>query len=142
MMGLMEILLSRDLFRERVLSRNKGFCCVPNCSQAAVDAHHILNRNLFTEETEYGGYFLSNGAQLCNDHHYKAELTIITVEELREYCQIEFPAIPKKLDPELSYDCWGNIILKNGFRKPGLLFNNEGCQKALKTSGLLWKFSQ
>jgi hypothetical protein len=135
-------LLSRDEFREQVLRRNGGACCVPSCSENAVDAHHILNRNLFTEPDEFGGYFVGNGAQLCSAHHYQAELTLISVEELRGFCSIDVPVIPSVLDAAISYDCWGNIVLPDGYRTPGLLFHNEGCQKALKKANLLWKVLQ
>lgn len=135
-------LLSRDEFREQVLHRNGGICCVPSCSEDAVDAHHILNRNLFTEPIEFGGYFLENGAQLCGAHHYKAELTLISVEELRDFCSITVAVIPSQLDSNISYDCWGNSILPDGYRTPGPLFQDEGCQKALKKANLLWKVLQ
>jgi hypothetical protein len=135
----MHKLLSRDKFRESTLSRDGGNCCVPSCGLKAVDAHHILNRNLFKEDNETGGYFYENGAQLCSDHHYDAELTRISVEELREYCNIDDPAIPAHLDKNASYDCWGNENLPDGYRLMGELFTNEGCQKALKAAGVLWK---
>ena len=134
-------LLSRDVFRSLTLAQASGFCCVPDCTLTAVDAHHILNRNLFTEPDEFGGYFLENGAQLCSKHHYDAELTRISVEELRLWCGVTEPAIPVSMDATLNYDCWGNEIIENGFRKAGSLFNDSGCQKALKTAGILWKFS-
>jgi len=137
----MEKLLSRDDFRMQTLLRNGSICCVTNCEKQAVDAHHILNRNLFTESNEFGGYFLSNGAQLCNDHHYQAELTLISVEELRHYCGIINPVIPENLADDQIYDCWGNLVLDTGFRIAGKLFLDEGCQKALKTAGVLWKFN-
>lgn len=133
-------LLTRDVFRGTVLKRNQGICCVPLCSNEAVDAHHILNRNLFTEPEEFGGYFYENGSQLCSSHHLDAELTLITVEELREYCKIIAPAIPSRLDRSLVYDCWGNICVSEWERKAGMLFENEGCQKALKKANKLWLF--
>ena len=132
-------LLSRDQFREQTLARNNGLCCVPSCEEKAVDAHHILNRNLFIGEDEFGGYFLENGAQLCNSHHYDAELTLISVDELREYCNVT-PAIPELLEAKETYDCWGNQILSGGNRAKGPLFLDEGCQKALKKANLLWRF--
>lgn len=133
-------LLSRSQFRELTLQRFKESCCVPQCVEKAVDAHHILNRNLFTEKEEEGGYFLDNGAGLCSAHHYQAELTLITVKDLRVWCNITSPAIPVSLKPEASYDCWGNEIVNSYTRLPGILFTNEGCQKALKKAGVLWQF--
>jgi len=133
-------LLSRDAFRVQTLDRNNGLCCVPDCGDKAVDAHHILNRNLFIEDYEFGGYFFENGAQLCSKHHYDAELTLITVEQLRTWCNIADPAIPALLETDVVYDCWGNEVVENGFRIGGPLFVEEGCQKALKNAKLLWKF--
>ena len=135
-------LLSREQFRTSVLSRQKGKCCVPDCEMSAVDAHHILNRNLFTEEDEFGGYFFENGAQLCADHHLEAELTLISPEQLRKYCEIDVPAIPHSLNPAQSYDCWGNHIVSEWVIIAGPLFNNEGCQKALKRSQKLWRVQE
>jgi hypothetical protein len=135
----MNILLTRDQFREQTLARKAGYCCVPDCKRKAVDAHHILNRNLFSDDDEFGGYFVNNGAQLCSAHHYDAELTRITVEDLRKYCEIITPAIPHHLSTTVSYDCWGNENVDNGYRVMGEMFNDEGCQKALKAAGVLWK---
>jgi hypothetical protein len=131
-------LLNRNEFREQTLARDSGKCCVPGCSDIAVDAHHILNRNLFTEPYEFGGYFVENGAQLCSSHHYDAELTRISVNDLRDWCDIADPAIPSTLDSGKNYDCWGNELIEQGMRLPGPLFENEGCQKALKAANLLW----
>lgn len=135
-------LLTRTQFREKVLSRNNGNCCVPECSQKAVDAHHILNRNLFSAIDEEGGYFEENGAQLCAEHHLEAELTLISPEQLRDYCKIDNPAIPSNLNPETNYDCWGNIVLNEWEILPGMMFDNEGCQKALKRANKLWRVKE
>lgn len=132
-------LLSRDQFRELTLQRFNESCCVPQCPEKAVDAHHILNRNLFIGKEE-GGYYLENGAGLCSTHHYQAELTLLTVEDLRFWCNIISPAIPEALNPQTSYDCWGNEIVNSYTRLPGILFTDEGCQKALKKAGVLWQF--
>lgn len=50
------------------------------------------------------------------------------------------PAIPKNLDPELSYDCWGNEILADGKRKAGPLYHDGGFQKLLNKANLRWLF--
>lgn len=133
-------LLTRDKFREGTLSRLGGSCCVPECVSPAVDAHHILNRNLFTEPHEEGGYFLENGAGLCSEHHWDAERTLISVASLRDFCGIDSPAVPGKLDSEVDYDCWGNTIVDEYTRTPGAMFDNEGCRKALKAGNVLWQF--
>lgn len=135
----MHELLTRNIFRTTVLQRNGGVCCVPECDLVAVDAHHILNRNLFVDVDEFGGYFYDNGAQLCSQHHYDAEVTRISVEELRSFCKITVPVLPHHFKAEEQYDCWGNLLQDNGYRVAGELFTNDGCQKALKNGGVLWK---
>jgi len=131
-------LLTRDLFRESTLARNGGLCLEPSCPLPAVDAHHILNRRLFKEDFEYGGYFFENGAGLCSTHHLEAERTIISNSSLYSWANIAVPAIPAHLDPSLEYDTWGNIVVSDYERLAGELFTDEGCQKALKAGQKLW----
>src|ERR1035437_2446636 len=64
------ILLEREEFKKQVFSRDGGKCIF--CEKDAVDAHHIFDRKLFTDEESLGGYFLYNGASLCEEHHWKA----------------------------------------------------------------------
>lgn len=71
------ILLSRTTFRETVLTRHGGRCCL--CPSEAVDAHHILERRLWPD----GGYYLDNGAAVCEEHHLACERTLISVEDVR-----------------------------------------------------------
>lgn len=137
---MMSRLMSRTEFRETVLQRAGGKCCVPNCDAKAVDAHHILNRNLFTAPDEFGGYFLANGAQLCNAHHYEAELTRITTEQLREWCETPL-VLPQGWDESKSYDTWGNEVTSEYSRLRGPLFEDEGFQKILKLEQLGWQFN-
>lgn len=128
-------LLSRTEFREQVLARLGGRCCAPHDPEEgrveAVDAHHILNRNLFRAPHEFGGYFLDNGAPICANHHLAAERTLISVEALRDWCGITTPVLPEHLATDTGYDTWGNPILADGTRLPGELFYTEACQKAL-----------
>lgn len=133
-------LLTREEFRRQTLSRFGGRCVVPACSESAVDAHHILNRNLFTSSDQEGGYFLENGSGLCSVHHLDAERTLISTVDLYEWCEIATPAFPHDFDSALEYDTWGNIVREDGGRTRGPLFDNEGCQHALKAGGVLWKF--
>ena len=67
-------LLTREEFKKQVFAKTDGKCCVPYCSCKAVDAHHIMDRKLWSN----GGYYLSNGAALCQKHHLDAEKGIIT----------------------------------------------------------------
>lgn len=135
------ILLSRDTFRVQTLNRQKGVCCVPDCELPAVDAHHILNRNLFTDAGEFGGYFYGNGAQLCSGHHYDAELTKIATWDLWKWCEVE-PVVPSQFNADLKYDCWGNQIKEDGFRIAGPLFHDDGFQKILKVARISWLFPE
>ena len=75
-------LLSRKDFRESVFKRD-GFKCV-FCEEKAQDAHHIMERRLFND----GGYYLDNGASVCEEHHLKCEMTLISPQEVREACNI------------------------------------------------------
>lgn len=132
----MHKLLTRDEFRERTLARHGGLCVAEECTAPAVDAHHVLNRNLFTAPGEVGGYFLANGAGLCAEHHLEAEATLISCEKLYEACGEE-RVLPQGWDEALTYDTWGNVVVSEWERLPGPLFKDEGCQRILKRYNLL-----
>ena len=119
-------LLSREQFKELVFKRDKYKCIF--CDKPAVDAHHIMDRKLWTD----GGYYLFNGASVCEEHHWAVERTDISVQEVWAKCGITEPCLPPHLDPTLNYDKWGNIMLDNGMRKPGEMFHLENVQKILK----------
>lgn len=119
-------LLTRDEFREGVFKRD-GHKCV-FCGQPAVDAHHIIERRIWGN----GGYFLNNGASVCEEHHLACERTDISVEEVREKCGITKPVLPEHLYHDQQYDKWGNIIMPNGQRLKGELFYDESVQKIIK----------
>jgi len=120
------MLLDRTTFREMVFKRDNGNCVF--CSKLAKDAHHILERRLWPD----GGYYLDNGASVCEEHHLKCESTEISVEEVRAACNITKPVIPPHLYDDMQYDKWGNPILPNGTRLRGELFEDESVQKVLK----------
>lgn len=130
-----EKLLTRDEFRESVFKRD-GYKCV-FCENAAVDAHHILERRLW----DNGGYFLSNGASVCEEHHIKCETTELSVEEVRAACGIEKYVIPDHLYDDHVYDKWGNVVLDDGRRTKGELFYDESVQKILAKGGKLELFT-
>lgn len=123
-------LLTRDEFRESVFSRDSFKCVV--CGEPGVDAHHIIERRLFTAPHEFGGYFIENGATVCKEHHIACEKTDISVEEIREYAGITKKIIPSHMYDDVIIDKWGNIILTNGTRLRGELFYDESVQKILK----------
>lgn len=134
-------LLSRDDFRNGVFARDQHRCVVCGAT-GKLDAHHIIERRLFREPHELGGYFLDNGASVCEEHHLACEYTIISVREIREYAGIAATVIPSHLYDEFDYDKWGNIILASGQRLKGELFDDESVQKALAAGGVLNKFSK
>jgi len=89
-----DTLLTREEFRKQVFERTNGKCCVPGCNCDAVDAHHIMDRKLWNN----GGYYLSNGAALCEKHHWDAEKGIITPKNCYDYMKITIlPRIPDKI---------------------------------------------
>lgn len=134
----MVTLLSRDDFREGVFKRDNWKCVM--CGAEAKDAHHIIERRLFDD----GGYYLDNGASLCEKHHIEAEMTTISCEEIRARAGIKNVVLPPHLygDNEYTYDKWGNIVLPNGQRLKGELFFDESVQKILAQGGVLDDFSK
>lgn len=129
-------LLTRDEFRESVFERD-GFKCVI-CGEDAKDAHHIIERRLFSD----GGYYLDNGASLCSEHHIKAEETTLSCDEIREKANIENIIIPEHFYNDYNYDKWGNIILPTTKRIKGELFYDESVQKILKQGDILDLFQK
>lgn len=120
------MLLSRDVFRESVFQRDNHKCVI--CGNPAKDAHHIIERRLF----EDGGYYIDNGASLCEEHHMMAERTILTCEEIREAADIKNIILPGHMYTDVRYDKWGNVYLQNGSRLMGELFYDESVQKILQ----------
>jgi hypothetical protein len=118
-------LLTRDQFRESVFVRDGGRCLV--CEKAAVDAHHIIDRKLWPD----GGYYLENGASVCEEHHLAAEATTLSCEKLRELAKISRFPLPEHLYPDQPYDKWGNPILPSGMRLKGELFDNPSVRMVM-----------
>lgn len=124
-------LLSRDEFKRLVLLRSSGRCVF--CLRKAVDAHHVLERKLFDDH----GYYLGNGAAVCEKHHWSCETTTLSVEAVRQAAGIRRPVLPAGFRPEGSYDKWGNRVWPSGARSWGPLEHDTGARKALATAGLL-----
>lgn len=123
-------LLTRDQFRKTCLKRDKESCLVCGAKEN-LSVHHIIERRLFNEEQEKGGYFLENGATLCETHHRLAESTELSCDEIRRLVGIvKFP-IPSHLYRDQPYDKWGNPILPNNLRLRGELFEDVSVQKVL-----------
>jgi len=129
------MLLTRDKFREGVFERD-GHKCV-HCAKPAQDAHHIIERRLFTD----GGYHLDNGASLCGECHILAEQTVLSAQELRDKIGIKKPILPEHLYSDQDYDKWGNPILANGQRLKGDLFFDGSVQKILDAGKVLSLFT-
>jgi len=132
----MDKLLSRDDFRNGVFARDKHKCLM--CDSPARDAHHILERRLFPD----GGYYLDNGASLCEEHHLEAEMTTLSCEEIREKAGIERIILPPHLYRDQRYDKWGNPFLENGQRLRGELFDDPSVQKILEQGNVLDQFTK
>lgn len=131
---IMDKLLTRDEFRNQVLKRD-NYCCVI-CGKTAQDAHHILERRLWSD----GGYYLNNGASVCASCHFECEKTLITVEQIRQAAKVE-KIVPSDFEKDEKYDKWGNLIIGNR-RYPGPLFYDENVQKILLEAGILDTFSK
>lgn len=126
-------LLTREIFKEKSLKRDK-YQCVFCKRKQSLAVHHIIDRKLFTD----GGYYLDNGATVCDEHHWSCEKTDISVEDVRKACGITNIVLPDNFDIYQKYDKWGNFILPNGKRKAGPMFFEENVQKILKDK--IWMF--
>jgi hypothetical protein len=107
---IMDELLSREDFKRLVFERTKGKCCVPGCNCDAVDAHHIMDRKLWSD----GGYYISNGAALCSEHHLDAEQGRITPYQCITYMRIDVHTVrvPDSLKERYaSTDCADDYTL-------------------------------
>lgn len=125
-------LLTRDAFREGVFERDGHKCVL--CKAPFNDkfsAHHIIERRLWTAPHQFGGYFLDNGATVCEPCHIKCERTDVTVEEVREAAGITRKPLPEHLYEDQVYDKWANIIMPNGTRLRGELFFDGSVQKVI-----------
>lgn len=119
-------LLTRDKFRESVFERDNHKCVV--CGKTEnLDAHHIIERRLWND----GGYYIDNGATLCDVHHMEAEKTNLSVEQIRQCAKIERIVLPENMYHDVIYDKWGNTILSNGTRSKGALFDDISVQRIL-----------
>lgn len=123
-------LLSRNEFRTKVFERDNHKCVLCGTDKLPLDAHHIIERRLFSD----GGYYLENGATLCDPTcHMKAETTEVSCEALRKLCEISEVCLPEHLSVDYDYDKWGNIIVSEKERLPGELFWDEQVQKILSS---------
>lgn len=133
--------LTRAEFRKRCLERDKNRCVICGRTDRPLDVHHIIERRLF----EDGGYFVDNGATLCDDRtdgcHTKAEQTLISPKTLRQACGITSPILPNDLYPDVRYTKWGDIEDDDGNRSPGPLFWDESVQRILAEANMLERYN-
>lgn len=110
-------LLSREEFKHWTFTQMSGRCCCPGCSTPAVDAHHIMDRKLWSD----GGYYLSNGAALCADCHLKAERGEYTPKQMFEFMHIsqEDILIPQTLSEVLSREEYIELLFSEQLDKWG-----------------------
>jgi hypothetical protein len=130
-----QVLLTRAAFSEGVFKRD-GYKCVL-CGDTPTAAHHVLERKIWS----CGGYYLDNGASVCDPCHIKCETTEVSVEDLRIAAGITRVIVPSHLYADQSYDKWGNPVLPNGNRLRGELFYDESVQKILAKGGVLDLFT-
>jgi hypothetical protein len=130
-----EPLLSRDDFRNGVFERDGHKCVL--CGAPPTAAHHIIERRLFSAPEELSGYFLSNGASVCDPCHIACEETIVSVDQVRHAAGITNIVIPSYFYDDAEYTKWGDVVLPNGTRSKGPLFYDESVQKILKQGGVL-----
>lgn len=93
-------LLSRQVFSEAVLNRDNHTCVF--CKDTKVVVHHIIEKKLFGD----GGYYIDNGASVCDEHHWSFEKTDINVEEVSLACKIKTIIISEHFDINIYYDKW------------------------------------
>jgi hypothetical protein len=135
-------LLSREAFRAAVFARDGHRCLL--CGRRAadgwrLDAHHIIEKRLWRGPAERDGYFLDNGATLCDDGgcHLRAEMTLVTATELRVRAGITHVLLPEHLYTDQPYTKWGDPVLPDGTRLRGELFFDESVQKVLAEGDVL-----
>lgn len=99
-------LLTRDQFRAGVFKRDGNKCVVCKGTSQDMAAHHIIERKLFPD----GGYYLDNGATLCDTHHWDAEKNVLLPDVIRQKAGIKSVILPPSFDPTKKYDKWGNCV--------------------------------
>lgn len=124
-------LLSREAFKTQVFARSKQRCVF--CGAPAVDAHHILDRKLWSD----GGYYLDNGAAVCEDDHWRCETTQWSLNEVRRAAGITQAVLPLGTEPNITLDKWGNRVWPSDMRSWGPLAHDTGARKALAQGGFL-----
>lgn len=96
---------SRQSFRTSVFEREDNQCIVPWCDEDADDAHHIIERDLWSD----GGYILQNGVGVCNHHHQYAEANVIPPQSFWMWIGIDEPVLPESVET-WQVNKWGREL--------------------------------
>ena len=109
----MKKLLSREDFKNAVLKRDGYKCVVCKNGIVPLEAHHIIERKLWTAAEEEGGYFLSNGATVCNNCHQYAERNLIPPQAFWRLLgqSLSEAIVPRQLNHIKHIDKWGKILV-------------------------------
>ena len=132
----------RDGIRKQIFLRDKNKCVVPWCQSEPHDAHHLIERKLWSEE-ENGGYIEDNLVSLCETHHKFAENNTIMPQSLREWVGIKKVLLPKTFDVSKEYDKWGKELKLPNRDKvkyphtPYLTFSPNADEKDVAESGYM-----
>jgi len=121
----MNQLLSREQFNKQCLLRDKSLCVF--CDALATEVHHILDRKLFNN----GGYYLDNGASVCEKCHIKCENLFYTVEDVLKAVGIRCRITPSDYTPLDKLDKWGNIYDSDKIILSELFVTNTNLSKII-----------
>lgn len=94
---------NRSTFREQVFTAADNTCIVPWCTATADDAHHVLERDCWTD----GGYTPENGAAVCNKHHQYAEDNHIPPQAFWMWNGTDTPPLPDSISTT-DVNKWGD----------------------------------
>ena len=100
----------RDEIRETVFKRDNNKCVCPYCQSKPDDAHHLIERKLWDEHRENGGYLMNNLVSVCEGHHKLCENNTIFPQTLREWAGIWDVILPSSFDNSKEYDKWGKEL--------------------------------
>lgn len=106
--------MERNAFRAAVFARDGGQCVVPDCDHYAVDAHHLIERRLWSD----GGYHVDNGVSVCEGHHREAEANVLSPDDLRKWAGITTVVLPEGMDSDKEYDKWGRVKYPRTYHLP------------------------
>lgn len=116
-------LLSRKNFRRKCLERDNNKCVVIFCENKADEVHHLTERSLWEEEEGNGGYYMNNGASVCNKHHKMAENNYIPPQAFWRWLNVE-PITPKGYGWNINK--WGKKFEKPSQNRRNIKYPSTG----------------